>query len=138
MMLETETCGGRGKCACEGNTLERLVRPALLIVLAKGELHGYAVVQQLAEMSMFEGQTPNASGVYRALNAMSSEGLVESSWELSASGPAKKSYKITPAGCRCLSMWMDTLARYRSSLDHLLNAGNQALNELRDSPVMLR
>jgi len=104
------------------------VRPALLAILAGGEVHGYAIVQQLSEMPMFQDEPPNASGVYRALNQMSSEGLVESAWETSASGPAKKLLRITPEGKHCLAMWMESLTVYRDALDGLLADGKRALS----------
>lgn len=123
-----ETYGRQSKCACEGATLERLVRPALLIILAGSELHGYRIVQRLAEMSMFDGNLPNASGVYRTLNTMSGEGLVDSAWEISEVGPARKLYKITPEGRKCLAVWMVTLSKYRFAVDGLLEAGRIALD----------
>ncbi len=109
------------------------MRPALLTILAAGETHGYGIVQRLAEMPMFEDEPPNASGVYRALNQMLSEELVESEWEVSASGPAKKLYRITPAGKHCLAMWMESLTVYRNALDGLLSDGRKALGEMERS-----
>lgn len=127
MISTKEACETQSKCACEGSTLERLVRPALLIILAGGELHGYLIVQRLAEMPIFDGHLPNASGVYRALNAMSNEGLVNPSWEVSELGPARKLYRITPEGKECLAVWTETLAKYRSAVDDLLEAGRSVL-----------
>jgi hypothetical protein len=37
-------------CACTGKSLMRLVRPAVLRVLAGEPLHGYLVVQRLGEL----------------------------------------------------------------------------------------
>ena len=58
---------------------------------------------------MFGGQKPDASGVYRCLKTMEAKGLVASSWTLSDTGPAKRSYQLTPAGERCLQQWIRTL-----------------------------
>lgn len=44
---------------------------------------------------------------------MASKGMVVATWDLSESGPAKKSYQITPAGQQCLRQWIDTLQGYR-------------------------
>ena len=86
---------------------------------------------------MFAEEPPNASGVYRALNQMSSEGIVEPSWEMSASGPAKKLYRITPDGKHCLAMWVESLTTYRDALDGLLADGKKALSDMDDSERML-
>jgi PadR family transcriptional regulator PadR len=110
-------------CPCAGKTLERLIRPAVLMTLAQEPLYGYKIVQRLTEMPMFDGQKPNAAGVYRTLKAMSDEGLVIPSWELSVSGPAKRLYTLTDKGEHCLASWMLTLYQYRNAIDALLAVG---------------
>ena len=117
------------RCSCRGQNLEKLIRPALLILLTRSELCGYRVVQQLSEMPMFDGEKPNASGVYRALSAMAEEELVTASWDTSAPGPAKRLYHITDKGRACLGVWLETLAKYRDSINDLLAAGNDALGK---------
>jgi PadR family transcriptional regulator, regulatory protein PadR len=121
-----------GNCSCRGRNLEKLIRPALLIVLAKGELCGYRIVQLLSEMPMFCGEKPNASGVYRALAAMAKEELVSASWDTSAAGPAKRLYQITQKGRVCLEVWLETLMKYRSSIDSLLVECKAVLGTLED------
>ncbi len=117
-------------CSCRGKNLERLIRPALLILLAQGVLNGYKIVQRLAEMPMFNGEGPNASGVYRTLNMMAREGLVTASWDTSTSGPAKRMYEITSKGEQCLAVWMETLADYRNSIGSLLDLGRTTLAQV--------
>ena len=90
-------------CPCQGGTLDRLIQPAILVVLAGGPLHGYRLVERIGALPGFAGQKPDASGVYRFLKAMEGRELVASAWDVSASGPAKKSYQITPAGQQCLA-----------------------------------
>lgn len=119
--------GDEGKkgaeCPCEGATLERLIRPAILMLLAEESLYGYKITQRLAVMPMFDGQKPNAAGVYRCLRAMTGEGLVVACWQLSKSGPAKRLYTLTPAGEECLASWIITLRGYRQAVDGLLAIG---------------
>lgn len=76
-------------CPCSGANLPRFVQPVILAVLSSGPLHGYLVVQRLAETSLFRKQPPDATGVYRMLRNMEQEGVLESDWELenSRSGP---------------------------------------------------
>jgi DNA-binding PadR family transcriptional regulator len=79
-------------CPCDGGTLDRLIQPAILVVLADGPLHGYRLAERISELPGFAGQRPDASGVYRFLKVMEGKGLVCSSWDISGSGPAKKAY----------------------------------------------
>ena len=43
-------------CPCSGVNLPRFVQPVILAVLSSGPLHGYLVVQRLAETSLFRKQ----------------------------------------------------------------------------------
>jgi poly-beta-hydroxybutyrate-responsive repressor len=113
-------------CPCNGGTLDRLIQPAILVVLADGPLHGYRLVKRISELPGFTGQKPDASGVYRLLKAMERKGLVASSWDISECGPAKRSYQITSAGDQCLCRWIRTLESYRRGISGLLGAARKA------------
>jgi len=114
------------ECPCTGGTLDRLIQPAILVVLAEGPLHGYLVAERLGEMPSFAGQKPDVSGVYRFLKSMEHKELVVGSWDISESGPAKKCYQITPNGQRCLQAWVKTLEDYRKSITDLLRAARRS------------
>jgi DNA-binding PadR family transcriptional regulator len=107
-------------CPCTGQSLSRLVHPAILGALAKGEAHGYEVTQRLGKLPAFASQPADAAGVYRALGAMERDGYVDAHWETPRSGPARKVFAITPLGRACLGQWRRTLRVYRSDLDQLL------------------
>ena len=107
-------------CPCRGTTLARLIQPAIHTILANGPLHGYRIVELVAEVPTLRCGKPDASGVYRALKSMEELGLVASSWDRSDKGPAKRSYELTSAGRECLDMWKQTLTKYRDSIDTLL------------------
>jgi DNA-binding PadR family transcriptional regulator len=113
-------------CPCGGRTLDKLIHPAILVVLSGGPLHGYRLVEKIGELPLFGGQEPDASGVYRCLKTMESKRLVASSWILSDSGPAKRSYNLTAAGERCLRKWVATLEAYRDGITGLLKAARKA------------
>ena len=134
MTATEKTRNNNEKCPCHGLTLERFVRPAVLMILAEGDQYGYRIVQQLAGMPIFGGQKPNAAGVYRCLRLMAAEGSVVSSWELSARGPAKRQYKLTAEGTRCLATWIETLRDYRQALDGLLGLGQEILRKKGSPP----
>jgi DNA-binding PadR family transcriptional regulator len=108
------------QCACSGKTLARLLRPALLALLARGETHGYDLVRQMRGLKVFCSLPPDTSGIYKVLKSMEQEGLVESSWESGDSGPAKRRYVVTKDGTVCLKRWTMTLKGYRAQIDGLL------------------
>jgi DNA-binding PadR family transcriptional regulator len=115
-----------GMCPCAGATLGRLIQPAIMTILAGGAVHGYRIVQRLARTPMLGGGSPDPTGVYRMLRSMEKRGLVVSSWGLSDSGPAKRLYRLTPAGHRCLGRWVETLTSYRQAIGRLLSAARKA------------
>jgi DNA-binding PadR family transcriptional regulator len=114
------------RCSCAGGTLDKLIQPAILAVLADGPVHGYALAERIGALPAFAGDKPDVSGVYRCLKAMQRKGLVHSSWNLSLSGPAKKNYQITAAGRQCLRCWVGTLQQYRQTITALLNTARRA------------
>ncbi len=79
------------------------LRPCLLLLLAEGTSHGYELLEQMAELGM--GRT-DPGRVYRCLRAMDEDGLVHSTWEPSAVGPARRTYTVTDEGRE----WLHVLA----------------------------
>jgi DNA-binding PadR family transcriptional regulator len=118
-------------CPCEGGTLDRLIQPAILVVLAEGPLHGYRLTERIGALPGFAGNKPDVSGVYRFLKTMESKGLVVSSWDLAERGPARKAYQITSAGERCLQRWIKTLEQYREGIAVLLRTARKAAKKKR-------
>ena len=114
-------------CPCGGGTLDKLIQPAILAVLAQSPLHGYKLAERLAETPMCGGRKPDLSGIYRVLKWMEQRTLVVSSWDLSEGGPAKKSFRIAPNGQECLAHWIDTLERYRKGINGLLKTARKVI-----------
>ena len=108
-------------CPCYGGTLAKLVHPVVMMILAKGPLHGYRIVQEAARTPILAGERPDRAGVYRVLRSLEEEGYVVSSWELSESGPARKSYRLTPEGKKCFARWIETLENYHRATGKLLS-----------------
>ena len=108
------------KCACSGRSLGRLLQPAIMAVLAREPVHGYRILQRLQEMDMFKGHPPDATGVYRFLRSMETDGLVTSTWDLADSGPARRRFELTADGEACLARWVETLKGYQRAVGELL------------------
>jgi len=104
-----------------------------MTILAGKALHGYAIVDRLAETPMLAGDRPDPTGVYRALSAMEERGFVTSSWDTSEHGPAKKIYELTPPGHKCLARWISSLSDYHSAIGDLLANAKKAFAQLNRS-----
>ena len=123
-------------CPCSGATLDKLIQPAILAVLAEEPAHGYRIAERIGEMPNFLGEKPDVSGIYRFLKSMESKGMVVSSWETPGKGHAKRLYKIAAAGEECLARWIKTLDGYLAIITALLDAARTAVPTKAKKPVL--
>lgn len=125
------------ECSCMGKNLNRLMQPAILSILSASDepIHGYIIVQKLADSPMFGGQKPDAAGLYRTLKQMEAEGVAESAWDTSEQGPAKRRFIITEKGANALHRWVDTLACYQAAIGELREMACASLDiDVPDAP----
>jgi poly-beta-hydroxybutyrate-responsive repressor len=97
------------------------LQPCLLVLLHRGQAHGYNLLNDLGEFRFTPGQS-DPSLVYRALRDMESIGLVTSQWDSDSQGPQRRVYQITPEGEAFLAEWVSDLKRTREEIDALLKA----------------
>ncbi len=76
----------------------------MLVLLAEGPAHGYALVGQLEEMGVYSGEL-DFGQVYRTLRDLELTGLVKSTWSNEPAGPQRRDYKLTEAGYAALDEW---------------------------------
>jgi DNA-binding PadR family transcriptional regulator len=107
-------------CACEGHTLDRMLQPTVMAILAEGPQHGYALVQRLSESPLLIGTKPDDTGVYRLLKMLEGQRLVRHEVAESELGPSKRIYELTGLGRECLSKWIDTLDNYHQAVAKLV------------------
>ena len=107
-------------CACEGDTLDRLLQPTVMALLAGGPQHGYALVERLSKSPLLKGKKPDDTGVYRLLKTLEGQRLVRQRMAESKLGPGKRVYELTHAGRKCLSKWTETLDDYRRAITKLV------------------
>ncbi|MCE5245143.1 MAG: PadR family transcriptional regulator [Syntrophobacteraceae bacterium] len=113
------------QCPCAGKNLDKLLQPMILVLLDRERLHGYALVQRLAESPMVGTRKPDPTGVYRMLKTMEEREIVSAVWDDSLKRLPRKIYTITPLGRECLASWIRTLRDYRDSIEAFLSlAGN--------------
>lgn len=117
------------RCSCKGYNLDKFLQPNILILLAQENLHGYSIIQKLEEERNAFGEKFDSTGVYRTLQTMEKNLLVESSWDMEGTGAARKTYQITAEGRACLANWVETLSWYRSIISELISDIKETLNK---------
>jgi DNA-binding PadR family transcriptional regulator len=76
--------------------------PLVLGILAEGDLHGYAILKRVADLS--GGRMQWSDGMlYPLLHRLERQGHVSSSWGTSEAGRRRKHYALTPAGRAALA-----------------------------------
>ena len=88
--------------------------PVILLSLREWNSYGYELMQRAR---MFGFETMNPGTLYRTLRQMEKDGIVESSWETSKGGPARRMYTITGSGNAHLGIWVKSMERYQQSVD---------------------
>ncbi len=79
----------------------------LLLLLAEYPTHGYDVLRQLPGLGLAH---VDSGAMYRALRGLNDDGMVESRWEHSGHGPARRTYRLTGEGAEALAQWAGTVA----------------------------
>ncbi len=97
---------------------KNFLRPCVLLLLREDSAHGYALLERLRAFG-FGNSDPG--GLYRALRALETDGLVRSDWERSGEGPDRRTYEITRAGMEVLHERAKGLLDSRNKIDHFLS-----------------
>jgi PadR family transcriptional regulator PadR len=92
----------------------------VLALLREDERYGFDLVRALAEA---DGLVTTEGTLYPLLGRLRKEGLVDTSWRESTSGPPRRYYRMTKAGRAALEAFTDEWARFRASVDTLLEKG---------------
>lgn len=93
------------------------LRPCLLLLIAESPCHGYDLLDRLEKLGV---PAIDAGTLYRNLRSMERERLVDSRWETSPTGPARRMYRITQHGGTELAAWVDVLSEDKRSLEGIL------------------
>lgn len=88
--------------------------PVILLSLRDWNSYGYELMERSTRFG-FEAMNPGT--LYRTLRQMEKDGIVESSWETSRGGPARRMYSITDAGKSYLDFWAKSLEQYQRTMD---------------------
>ncbi len=96
-----------GWSACGGR--RRQLAPFVLVLLAEGSAHGYALIGRLRDLGVAEGEV-DVGQVYKTLRCLEGLGHVESAWSTAHAGPARREYRLTEAGTAALDEWAAIMA----------------------------
>jgi PadR family transcriptional regulator, regulatory protein PadR len=105
----------------DGNLVMQMRRGVLpycvLAMLREKERYGFELVQSLAAI---DGMVTGEGTIYPLLARLRRQGLVETSWQESATGPPRRYYRLSPAGREALTGFAGSWRRLRDSVDDLL------------------
>jgi poly-beta-hydroxybutyrate-responsive repressor len=88
--------------------------PVILLTLREWNSYGYELMERATAFG-FEAMNPGT--LYRTLRQMEKDGIVESTWETSKGGPARRMYTITASGESYLDFWARSLEQYQRNMD---------------------
>jgi PadR family transcriptional regulator PadR len=92
----------------------------VLALLGDTERYGFEIVRALAEA---DGLVTSEGTLYPLLARLRRDGVVETTWRESPSGPPRRYYRLTPAGRAALTAFLAEWTRFRTSVDTLLETG---------------
>jgi PadR family transcriptional regulator PadR len=90
----------------------------VLSMLAEEERYGFDLVRGLAEM---DGMVTSEGTIYPLLSRLRRDGLVESTWQESPSGPPRRYYRLTQAGRAALEAFKLEWRGFRDAVDHFVD-----------------
>src|SRR4029078_3953115 len=89
----------------------------VLSLLADEERYGFDLVRGLAEL---DGLVTSEGTISPLLSRLRRDGLVESNWQESPSGPPRRYYRLTNAGRDALDPFRVEWRRFRDAVDHFV------------------
>jgi PadR family transcriptional regulator, regulatory protein PadR len=94
------------------------VEYCVLALLRDGERYGFELVRELSESA---GLVTSEGTIYPLLTRLRKDQLVTTTWRESESGPPRRYYRLTEAGHAALASFVKEWARFRDSVDAILN-----------------
>ena len=94
----------------------------VLALLRDAERYGFELVRALTEA---DGLVTTEGTLYPLLGRLRREGVVDTTWRESSSGPPRRYYRLTAAGHEALDAFTIEWTRFRDSVDSLLSTGDR-------------
>ena len=93
----------------------------VLALLVDDERYAFDIVRSLGEV---EGMVTSEGTLYPLLSRLRRDGLVETSWRESTSGPPRRYYRLTPAGEAALEDFTREWRTFRDAVDTVISGGD--------------
>ncbi|HHY11529.1 MAG TPA: PadR family transcriptional regulator [Firmicutes bacterium] len=106
---------------------EGFMEPCLLLLLTENVTYGYDLISRLKEFGFGDNQDPGM--VYRYLRRLEKRGMIESRWDTTGTGPARRMYRVTADGDELLSVWAETIKLNIRVLQQFLERYECAIQE---------
>jgi len=101
-----------------GGRRGRWLEPFLLLLVAEGETHGYALIARLNELGV-SSEGVDVGMAYRTLRELETDGLTRSEW-VTESGAPRREYRLTPEGRAALADWASVMCERGRLIDDFL------------------
>jgi len=89
----------------------------VLALLVDEERYGFDLVRSLAET---DGMVTSEGTIYPLLSRLRRDGLVETTWRESSSGPPRRYYKLTKPGRAALEAFKAEWGPFRDAVDQVI------------------
>ena len=109
---------GQGGWGRPGGRRGRWLEPFLLLLVAEGQTHGYALISRLNELGVAPGGV-DVGMAYRTLREFEAEGLVASEW-VAENGAPRRDYRMTVEGRIALDEWASVMCERARLIDEFL------------------
>lgn len=94
----------------------------VLALLQGGERYGFELVRALSDV---DGLVTSEGTLYPLLGRLRRDGVVDTSWRESPSGPPRRYYALTPSGRSTLASFVEEWTHFRDGVDELLGTGDR-------------
>ena len=88
----------------------------------RGAMHGYGIAQHIQQVSEYVLQVEEGS-LYPALQRLLKAGLVKADWGVSATNRKVRTYRLTPAGVKHLSVEVSSFEQMLEGISLVLGLG---------------
>ena len=90
----------------------------VLALLGDEERYAYDIVERLGAM---DGLVTSVGTIFPLLSRLRRDEMVATRWRESEQGPPRRYYRLTPTGNSALTRFAEDWARFRDSVDQLVN-----------------
>ena len=112
------------RCMVAGETRDPLtelrrgvLEHCVLAVVRQSESYAYEIVRSLADQG---GLVTSEGTIYPLLSRLRRDGLVETTWRESESGPPRRYYRLTAAGEHVLDAFVGDWTRFTAAVNALI------------------